>query len=264
MPRARQGHETMDSQPGAGRARVLRPLPKSRQKERLAGKAARPQGREAVMAAVLDAANELFAARGPASVSVRDIAAAARVNHALVHRHFGPKHKVLQAVLERSARGMAAVADRVTGARAGVEAIFNAAVEHQNYWRALARAILDGESARGLQRDFPTINRLTAMLARERAESHPDRDPLTVALESSVVVGAFSELILGWTLFEPFLLVATGVDQYDLEKIRSGIVSVFQSVVDAPLELNIAAADLGARKSSDTEASAIAQNSRPT
>ncbi len=200
------------------------------------------------MAAVLDAANELFAARGPASVSVRDIAAAARVNHALVHRHFGPKHKVLQAVLERSARGMAAVADRVTGARAGVEAIFNAAVEHQNYF----------------QRDFPTINRLTAMLTRERAQAHPDRDQSAVALESSVVVGAFSALILGWTLFEPFLLVGTGLDQYDLEKIRSGIVSVFQSVVDAPLELNIAASNLGARKSSDTEASAIAQNSRPT
>jgi len=102
------------------------------------------------------------------------------------------------------------------------------------------------------------------MLARERAEAHPDRDPLTVALESSVVVGAFSALILGWTLFEPFLLVGTGLDQYDLEKIRSGIVRVFQSVVDAPLELNIAASNLGARKSSDTEASAIAQNSRPT
>ncbi len=102
------------------------------------------------------------------------------------------------------------------------------------------------------------------MLTRERAQAHPDRDQSAVALESSVVVGAFSALILGWTLFEPFLLVATGLDQYDLEKIRSGIVSVFQSVVDAPLELNIAAADLGARKSSDTEASAIAQNSRPT
>src|SRR5260370_15482142 len=115
------------------------------------------------MAAVLDAANELFAARGPASVSVRDIAAAARVNHALVHRHFGPKHKVLQAVLERSAPGMAAVADRGTGGRAGVEAIFKAAVEHQNYLRALAPAILDGGSARGLHRAFATIHQLTAL-----------------------------------------------------------------------------------------------------
>jgi AcrR family transcriptional regulator len=127
MARAREGRESTDGQPGAGRPRALRPHPKSRQKERLVGKAknSRPLGREAVMAAVLDAANELFAARGPASVSVRDIAAAARVNHALVHRHFGPKHKVLQAVLERSARGMATATDRVTEARAGILAVFN-------------------------------------------------------------------------------------------------------------------------------------------
>src|SRR5260370_694564 len=181
----------------------------------------------------------------------------------------GPSHRCVSRAFDRGRpcrRGVIGcqALDRVTGARGGVEAIFNGAVEHQNYWRALARAILDGESARGLQRDFPTINRLTAMLTRERAQAHPDRDQSAVALESSVVVGAFSALILGWTLFEPFLLVATGLDQYDLEKIRSGIVSVFQSVVDAPLELNIAAADLVARKSSDKEASAIAQNARPT
>jgi AcrR family transcriptional regulator len=215
------------------------------------------------MAAVLDAANELFAARGPASVSVRDIAAAARVNHALVHRHFGPKHKVLQAVLERSARGMATVTDRVTEARAGMEAVFNAAVEHQNYWRALARAVLDGESARGLQRDFPTINRLTAMLMRERTQAHPDRDQSAVALESSVVVAVFSALILGWTLFEPFLIVATGLDRYKLEKVRTWIVHVFQSIVDAPLDLSTDPTDLDEHKSSDTEASAIGHNARP-
>jgi AcrR family transcriptional regulator len=211
------------------------------------------------MAAVLDAANELFAARGPASVSVRDIAAAARVNHALVHRHFGPKHKVLQAVLERSARGMAAATDRITEARAGMQAVFNAALEHENYWRALARAVLDGESARGLQRDFPTVNRLTGMLMRERAQSHPDRDPSTVALESSVVVAVFSALIFGWVLFEPLLMVAAGLDRYKLEKVRSWIAHVFLSIVDVPLDLSTDPSDLDNYKSSDAEASAIAR-----
>ncbi|MBV8452910.1 MAG: TetR family transcriptional regulator, partial [Deltaproteobacteria bacterium] len=40
----------------------------------------RQRGRQEVMAAVLDAATALFAARGPASVSVRDLANAAQVN----------------------------------------------------------------------------------------------------------------------------------------------------------------------------------------
>jgi hypothetical protein len=152
---------------------------------------------------------------------------------------------------------MASVADRVTEARAGMEAVFNATAEHQNYWRALARAVLDGESARGLQRDFPTINRLTAMLMRERAQAHPDRDQAAVALESSVVIAAFSALMLGWVLFEPFLMVAAGLDRYKLEKVRSWIVRVFQSVVDAPLDLSADPSDLDDHKSSSTEASVI-------
>jgi AcrR family transcriptional regulator len=69
----------------------------------------RPRERQEVMAAVLDAATALFAARSPASVSVRDIANAARVNHALVHRHFGSK----KAVLERPATSVASIADRI-------------------------------------------------------------------------------------------------------------------------------------------------------
>ena len=113
---------------------------------------------------VLDAATTLFATRGPASVSVRDIAAAAGVNHALVHRHFGSKQEVLRAVLERTVREVAAIAAEITDARAGMGRLFAASAAHETYWRALARALLDGENPRTLQRDFPTVHRLIALL----------------------------------------------------------------------------------------------------
>ena len=48
-------------------------------------------GRDEVVAAVLEAASELFAARGPAATSIRDIAAKSNVNHGLVFRHLGSK-----------------------------------------------------------------------------------------------------------------------------------------------------------------------------
>ncbi|MCV7113486.1 helix-turn-helix transcriptional regulator, partial [Mycolicibacterium setense] len=48
-----------------------------------------PTGREEVAAAVLEAAADLFAERGPAATSIRDIAARSKVNHGLVFRHFG-------------------------------------------------------------------------------------------------------------------------------------------------------------------------------
>ena len=50
-----------------------------------------PRGRDAVRAALLQAATELFALHGTEGVSVRDVAAHAGVNHGLVHRHFGSK-----------------------------------------------------------------------------------------------------------------------------------------------------------------------------
>src|SRR5271157_1434984 len=52
---------------------------------------AKPIGKEEVVAAGLEAAGELFAEKGPAATSIREVAARAGVNHGLLHRHFGRK-----------------------------------------------------------------------------------------------------------------------------------------------------------------------------
>ena len=57
-----------------------------------------PTGREEVAAAILEAATDLFAERGPAATSIRDIAARSKVNHGLVFRHFGTKEQLVGAV----------------------------------------------------------------------------------------------------------------------------------------------------------------------
>lgn len=59
-----------------------------------------PTGREEVAAAILQAATDLFAERGPAATSIRDIAARSKVNHGLVFRHFGTKDQLVGAVLD--------------------------------------------------------------------------------------------------------------------------------------------------------------------
>ncbi len=58
-------------------------------------------GREQTTAAILDAAERLFAERGFTAVTVRDIAAEAGVSHALVHRYLGSKQHVYRAMLAR-------------------------------------------------------------------------------------------------------------------------------------------------------------------
>src|ERR1700744_4300290 len=59
-----------------------------------------PTGREEVAAAILEAATDLFAERGPAATSIRDIAARSKVNHGLGFRHFGTKDQLVGAVLD--------------------------------------------------------------------------------------------------------------------------------------------------------------------
>ncbi|MBC8324869.1 MAG: TetR/AcrR family transcriptional regulator [Verrucomicrobia subdivision 3 bacterium] len=50
---------------------------------------------------ILDAAELLFAARGPQATSLRQIIGRAKVNLAAVHYHFGSKESLLQAVMSR-------------------------------------------------------------------------------------------------------------------------------------------------------------------
>ena len=66
-----------------------------------------PVGKEEVVAAVLRSAADLFAERGLAATSVRDIAARSRVNHGLIHRHFGSKDGLVAAVLDHLGQHLA-------------------------------------------------------------------------------------------------------------------------------------------------------------
>ena len=198
---------------------------------RPASQAQRPRGREEVMAAILDGATRLFAARGPAAVSVRDIAAEAGVNHGLVHRHFGSKQAVLQAVFERAAHEMAAVAAGMSDSQEGMQQLFAASVEHETYWRALARAILDGENPLALQREFPTIQTLIARLEEDKKHLRQGEGASSPPFEARVVVGTLSALMLGWLVFEPYLLTATGFEQQDQKKMREQVVRMLQQMI---------------------------------
>src|ERR1700748_3485717 len=66
-----------------------------------------PLGRAQVVAAVLESAAELFAERGPAATSIRDIAAHSNVNRGLIHRHFGSKDRLGGAVLDHLGQHLA-------------------------------------------------------------------------------------------------------------------------------------------------------------
>lgn len=152
-----------------------------------------PAGREAVVAAVLAGATDLFVERGPAATSIRDIADRAGVNHGLVFRHFGTKEKVVGAVLDQLGTQAATMAD--SGELTPTDPRL------RRHWVVLARCILDGFPVGELQYRFPLVTRLVEQVG-DRVDGQRD---------AALLVGHVAALELGWQLFAPFLRVATGL-----------------------------------------------------
>lgn len=166
---------------------------------------AAPHGRVAVCAALIETATRLFAERGPAGVGVREIAAEAGVNHGLIHRHFGSKEGLLQAVMkdlsDKAVReiGEATEGESVADVLVPLLADTSAAQAH---WRILARAMLDGRTPESLQDRFPVYERLLAA-SRRRNPSHMTPEALTSLIMATG---------LGMLVFGPWIRAATGQD----------------------------------------------------
>jgi len=159
------------------------------------GRGKTPTGRTEVAAAILAAATDLFAERGPAATSIRDIAARSNVNHGLVFRHFGTKENLVGAVLDH----LGATLTELLRTEAGPDTI-EQALDRQ--MRVMARTVLDGYPAGQLQKRFPNIAALLDMVL-------PDYDDETRA---RLAVANALALQFGWRLFAPILRTATGIE----------------------------------------------------
>jgi len=166
----------------------------------------RPVGREAIVGAVLDAASELFAERGPAATSIRDIAARSGVNHGLVYRHFGTKEQLVAAVLDHLSQEVIDIVDAGPTAPTAAPAM-------ERHWRVIARSILDGYPVGQLQRRFPYVD---GLVERSRPH-HPDEVDAQLAAANAIA------LQLGWRLFEPFVRAAAGLDELPTPRLRDAI-----------------------------------------
>ena len=174
-----------------------------------------PTGREEVAAAILDAATELFAERGPAATSIRDIAARSKVNHGLVFRHFGTKDRLVGAVLDHLGT------DLTDLLRSGAPAdVVDRALDRQ--MRVMARTVLDGYPAGQLQKRFPNVaGLLDAVRPRHDTE-----------IGARLAVANALALQFGWRLFAPILRSATGLDELTDAEIRQAVDAEVARVVE--------------------------------
>ena len=191
-----------------------------------------PRGRAAVKAALVRAATDLFAARGPAAVSVRDVAAHAGVNHGLVHRHFGSKEQLLASVMETLRAELQAElppADGGTSVATLVREVLLAARSHRAWWQILARSLLDGEDPTRLHATFPVIARLRAAIERVPASALRGLDP-------RLVTAMLVAMGLGMLLFAPFLRAAVGLREDEWDRYQAVLPGIFTELLRAAAE----------------------------
>ena len=187
----------------------------------------RPRGQQAVREAVLEAAVRLFCEKGPAATSMREIATLARVNHGLIHRHFGSKRALVQAVFEHLAERLTATGPFEEPTLDAALAAFGALEEQREFWIVLARAMLDGELAEVLESELPAGHRLVETLAT----ALPDPSPLP-ARDVVAMSLAFS---LGWLLLRDFIQAATDAGDDVPEKWFAAMASLLDGNVDPRL-----------------------------
>lgn len=167
----------------------------------------RPQGRDEVVDAVLDAADRLFAEQGPGNVSLRAIAQEAGVNYGLVHRHFGTKDDLFDRLLERYAeRWNERVQQESLDYVGALEELLGPQTETPatgSYMRLLAWTLLSSGSPAEAHRRHITLDRL------------PSLGGIPDSADSVNTTAAALAFVFGWRFFRPFIEDALDLEHGD-------------------------------------------------
>ena len=172
-----------------------------------------PVGREQVIKAATEAAAILFSEHQPSQVTVRDIAAAAGVSHALLHRYMGTKEDIFLAALEYD---HALIAEKVKEARgmAGVGSPFDDTLPFARYFRTLVRASLDGISVSATDELRSFNDRMMVSLRENPPGAEVLGGPTDIRIRFAAVLGATAAIIAA----EDFFLSWAGLDGEDREQ----------------------------------------------
>lgn len=141
--------------------------------------------------ALLEAAIELFAARGPASVSIRDVARHAGVHHSLVHRHFGTKDDLLAEAIEVGAFPLLPGAFAPDGF--DIDSVVHALHHGSPSPNTIARILIDHIDIPTVRPQTPVLDSLLDLARRSPAEARPSGladARLAAAAAASMVVGS--------------------------------------------------------------------------
>lgn len=179
------------------------------------------RGSQAVRTALIEATASLLAEVGPRSLSVREVAKRAGVNHGQIHHYFGGKKGLLTAAMRHLAQGHYDHALVLAGDDPMPPPLSLA--QDTQYWRALSHSIVDGhldlariETDEGISVPGRVFERLK--------EHNPQIDPLTLKAEFT----ANAAMQLGWVAFEEFMFQIADVEPEEREPLREAVKKYIQ------------------------------------
>ncbi|WP_018177440.1 TetR/AcrR family transcriptional regulator [Jongsikchunia kroppenstedtii] len=177
---------------------------------------------------IVTAARALFAERGPARVSLREVAREAGVNYGLIHQYVGSKEALLRLVFTRSSAGWADAfsdADRLEDA---IGLLLRP--KSDTYVRMLAHLILEGRNPAELEDDTPALQALTRRLESELVPSAPVLpDP---RIQAAVITG----ISMGWGLFGPYLRMLAGLTDLSQDELDRRVYDYVRQVFTERIE----------------------------
>jgi len=177
---------------------------------------------DAIRALLVGATVELLSEGPPASVTVRAIADRAGVQHSLITRHFTSKDHLVAVALGELAAEYAAVveggADPVDG--------YLSALDHLRANPTGAFALAAGGSARAGESPEERFPGLAAHVGQIVAAGGRDDD------HTRLVAGLTVALVAGWSVLEPNVLAAGGLDHLDPETVQREVAGVVRRLIE--------------------------------
>jgi AcrR family transcriptional regulator len=179
--------------------------------------------------AILLAARELFAAHGVDGVSVRRVAAAAGVNHALVHRYFGTKDEMVAEILLAEGEAMSALGRPEADAGASLDALRqvfdHALTDGRTSLLLMLRAEIDGLAPESLLAGAPL--RPLRLLQGWLAENAPEG----VEIDQHALAMVIGAALMGLASCQPMLTAGVGLEGEEPDEVRRRCVDLLVGVV---------------------------------
>lgn len=176
--------------------------------------------------AILMAAADLFARKGPAKVTLREVAAEAGVTYGLIHRFFKSKENLLTSVMQLFVEYAAVALSEEGDVYAAIDNSFGANVDSGQFGRMLMWSICEGATPERLFRSD-----IRSRGYRHQVESlwrNPVPPPARTDFDSRVVAALIALIGATWDPYAPYLTTLADNSDRTPEEVRQEVTDILK------------------------------------